>query len=168
MGNIYLSVNADNVLGGVSKDAAVILSCKTSPSLIDAINSQVSSSIGRATTDSANSQQPMSLIDTSTCAATCSRCGTYVGDGQIVDREGEEESVPNKGNFSLRDLSNIRFIRHRVQWSGGRSLATPSSGAALLLSKQRDTEQVLSHLLTAASSLFGSSTFELYVPDVPR
>ena len=185
MGSIYLSVNAKDVanngsqLTTMSESSAVILSCKTSPSMIDAVNSEVSSSINSATSavggsPESDGQQPVSFIDTSTCAATCARCGVYVGDGQIVDREeqeeGEEETVPRKGNFFLADLSNIRFIRHRVLWQEETKTENlrGESEASLLLRKRMSTEQVFAHLLTAAASLYGSSTFEFYVPDVPR
>lgn len=202
MGNIYLSVNAKDVAGSASasesksgksgspSSASVVLSCKTSPSMIDAVNSEVSSainSVAAGTTTGAGAgsneqqqQQQRSLIDTSTCAATCSRCGTYVGDGQIIDQdeeEGEEEGEPghtgpHKGHFVLADLSNIRFIRHRIQWRDEKKTrieySAAHSEASHLLRRRMTTEQVVAHLLTAASSLYGSSSFELYVPDVPR
>jgi hypothetical protein len=200
VGNIYLSVNAEDVVGargrgrgiGVAVDTPpFVFSCKTSPSLIDAINSEVSSSISGTLGASAgagagmsSSQQHATLIDTSTCAVTCLRCGVYVGDGQVVDRDDEEGDeggetasvVPEKGNFVLREMSNIRFIRNRVHWieekqeddgevSEQRSV---TGGASSLLYQRVTTEQLLAQLLTAASSLFGSSTFELYVPNIQR
>ena len=193
VGNIYLNVNAKDVTGSqVTDSPSVILSCKTSPSLIDAVNSEVSSSINSA--GRAGEQQQQTLIDTSTCAATCARCGTYVGDGQIVDHEedsgddggggggggGGDSSVETdltRGHFVLRDLSNIRFIRHRVEWRGGggeqqqqqqQQQVAETSNVSALLKRRMTAEQVLAHLLTAASSLYGCSTFELYVSEVPR
>jgi hypothetical protein len=171
VGNIYMSVNAKDIVGsGPTGAACVVLSCKSSPSMIDAVNSEVSSSISRMSSvgGTGGIPEPMSLIDTSTCAATCSRCGVYVGDGQIVDHEDEEILPPQKGDFSLNDLSNVRFLRHRVRWCEGAAIKPVRSPAGSLLMKPSSTEQVVSQLLTAASSLFGSSSFEVYVSEVPR
>jgi hypothetical protein len=37
-----------------------------------------------------------------------------------------------------------------------------------LLRKSVTAEKVVAHLLAAVANLFGSSSFELYVPEVPR
>lgn len=184
MGNIYLSVNSQDIIGRhqTGHTPAVILACKRNPSVIDAVNSEVNSSIGSASGSGSGSggkrHGQQAFIDTSTCAATCARCGVTVGDGQIVDQDEEDETAPtsegalSKGDFDLADLSNVRFVRHRVKWRGDEYSDLNSergmTGASGLLRRDMVTEQLVAHLLIAASNLFGSSCFELFVPDAPR
>ena len=161
MGNVFCSVSARDVRkNDESADQAIVLSCKTNPSMIDSLSSAMTSAVNSAGKE--NDQQ-QAMIDLSTCAVTCGRCGIYVGDGRIVDQEEEsaESNVPERGHFELNDVSIIKFIRSRVLWQSENMTFESDSLREMLL----PVEKVWANLLITASSLYGTSNFELYVPD---
>ena len=155
-GNIYDNINANDCT-----PSAVVFSCKKHPSMLDSLRQ---SPCGGGDL----SEAAVSFIDTTTCAVTCGRCQSYLGDGRITEDESgtiNTESDADVGNFLLSDVSSICFVRHRVRWS--LSKCNGFSGAFPLL-RSVCFEQVLAHLLTMEATLYGCSNFRMFVPHEPR
>jgi hypothetical protein len=126
LGDIYLSVNPAAILSKPDRSGqyhpVVSVSCKSSASLLDIIAGPINLGCMKSLGVQAGSgDAPLSvstLIDTSTCVLTCTRCGMVLGDGSIRADDNLAVTASN-GDDTLRlsDLQDIRFYRDRINWT---------------------------------------------------